>query len=141
MPYEFGRDGAIRLFTPQEASKLLSDVKLRVKEIRDRKKAADSLKVEIERFGLLGFDVPEAKEKNRELDIMIKDLMRRICELEDLGLMIRDIDVGLIDFPAERFGEKVFLCWKYGESDIEYWHSANEGFSGRKLLNVTVTPP
>ncbi|MBI3023143.1 MAG: DUF2203 domain-containing protein [Thaumarchaeota archaeon] len=141
MPFEFGRDGVIRLFTPQEASKLLSDVKLRVKEIRDRKKAADSLKAEIERFGLLGFDVPEVKEKNRELDIMIKDLMRRICELEDLGLMIRDIDVGLIDFPAERFGEKVFLCWKYGESDIEYWHSANEGFSGRKLLNVTVSAP
>ncbi len=107
----------------------------------ERKKGADSLKAEIERFGLLGFDVPEVKEKNRELDIIVKDLMRRICELEDLGVMIRDIEVGLIDFPAERFGEKVFLCWKYGESDIEYWHSANEGFSGRKLLKVTVSPP
>ena len=120
---------------------MLPDVKLKVREIKQRKKVADSLKAEIERLSLLGFEVPEAKEKNDELDTTVKDLMRRVCELEDLGVTIRDIEAGLVDFPAERFGEKVFLCWKDGEPDIEYWHSANEGFSGRKQLKVIVSPP
>jgi hypothetical protein len=120
---------------------LLPDVKLKVREIKQRKKLADSLKAEIERFSLLGFQVPEANEKNRELDMVVRDLMRRVCELEDLGVTIRDIEAGLVDFPAERFGEKVFLCWRDGEPEIEYWHSANEGFTGRKQLKVTVSPP
>ena len=65
--------------------------------------------------------------KNQELDVVVKDLMAKVNELEDLGVRVRDIDMGLIDFPAIRFGNTVFLCWRYGESDIEFWHGANEG--------------
>jgi hypothetical protein len=79
--------------------------------------------------------------KNQELDTVVKDLMSRVSELEDLGVMVRDIDTGLVDFPANRFGNTVFLCWRYGESDIEYWHSAGEGFSGRKSLKQQVISP
>lgn len=67
--------------------------------------------------------------------------MARVAELEDLGVRVRDIDSGLIDFPAIRFGNTVYLCWRYGESEIEYWHSANEGFSGRKSLKQQVISP
>jgi hypothetical protein len=99
---------------------------------------ADSLKDEIERYGLVGFETPELLEKNQELDSVVKDLMARVSELEDLGVRVRDIDSGLVDFPAIRFGNTVYLCWRYGESEIEYWHSANEGFSGRKSLKQQV---
>ena len=89
----------------------------------------------------MGFETPELTQKNQELDAVVKDLMSRVSELEDLGVRVRDIDTGLIDFPANRFGNTVYLCWRYGESDIEFWHGEDEGFSGRKMLNQQVISP
>jgi hypothetical protein len=140
-PTEFSTDDSDHLFTPHEASRILPDIKLRLKEIIERKKMADELKDEIERYGLVGFETPELVRKNQELDTVVKDLMARVSELEDLGVRVRDIDSGLIDFPANRFGNTVYLCWRYGESDIEFWHAANEGFSGRKSLKQQVISP
>jgi hypothetical protein len=54
--------------------------------------------------------------------------------LADRGILLRDPDTGLIDFPAERDGEQVFLCWRLGEGDVAYYHGVNSGFSGRKPL-------
>ncbi len=119
----------------------MPDIKSRLRQIIERKRLADALKTEVEHFHLIGYDVPESKEKVRELDQIIKELMQSIAELEDMGILIRDIDSGLIDFPAEKFGDKVFLCWKYGESEIDYWHGTNEGFGGRKSLKIQVVQP
>src|ERR1039457_5235251 len=96
--------------------RMLPEIKIKLKSIMDRKRVADSLRDEIERFSLVGFEVPEAREKTDQLDFIVKDLMTKISELEDLGVKLRDIDTGLLDFPAKKFGETVFLCWKYGES-------------------------
>ena len=112
-----------------------------MKMIMERKRVADSLRDEIERFSLVGFEVPEAKAKTDQLDFMVKDLMTNISELEDLGVKLRDIDTGLLDFPAKRFGEVVYLCWKYGESTIEFWHTQSEGFASRKSINAQIVSP
>ena len=54
--------------------------------------------------------------------------------LADRGILLRDPESGLIDFPAERDGEQVFLCWRLGEADVAYYHGVHSGFSGRKPL-------
>jgi hypothetical protein len=54
--------------------------------------------------------------------------------LADRGILLRDPDTGLIDFPAERDGEQVFLCWRLGEGDVAFYHGVHSGFSGRKPL-------
>lgn len=54
--------------------------------------------------------------------------------LADRGILLRDPETGLIDFPAERDGEEVFLCWRLGEGDVAYYHGVHSGFSGRKPL-------
>ena len=54
--------------------------------------------------------------------------------LADRGILLRDPDTGLIDFPAERDGEQVFLCWRLGEGDVAYYHGVHSGFGGRKPL-------
>ena len=56
-------------------------------------------------------------------------------EIEDVGFQIKDLDIGLIDFPTLYRGEEVCLCWKLGEADIEFWHGTTEGFRGRKLID------
>lgn len=55
-------------------------------------------------------------------------------ELHALGLEVKDVDAGLVDFPALRDGERVYLCWQLGEPEIGYWHGVEEGFAGRKPL-------
>jgi len=61
-------------------------------------------------------------------------LKQQIEYLADRGILLRDPDTGLIDFPAERDGEHVFLCWRLGEDDVAYYHGIHSGFSGRRPL-------
>ena len=57
--------------------------------------------------------------------------------LEKTGVVIKSIDQGLLDFPSKRFDEDVWLCWKYGETEIKFWHDKDEGFMGRKPIDVS----
>lgn len=67
-----------------------------------------------------------------ELKLEIHRLIHRI---ESLGCVVKDIDLGLIDFPSSRDGEAMYLCWKAGEASVAHWHGAEEGFSARKQLS------
>ena len=57
--------------------------------------------------------------------------------LEKTGVMIKSIDQGLLDFPSKRFDEDVWLCWKYGETEIKFWHEKDSGYMGRKPVDVS----
>jgi len=129
------------LFTPQEASKLLADIKPKVKELMERKKVIVELHAEIERYNLLGFKTGELAEKAAQLDALVEQMTKKIAELEDLGVVVKDLDFGLVDFPAERYGESVLLCWRYGEADVSFWHKPSEGYNGRKPLKIQLTQP
>jgi hypothetical protein len=58
-------------------------------------------------------------------------------DLEKTGVVIKSIDQGLLDFPSKRFEEDVWLCWKYGETEIKFWHEKDSGFTGRKPVEVS----
>ncbi len=62
------------------------------------------------------------------------EIGRLIYRIESLGCVVKDIDLGLVDFPAMLHDEPVYLCWKLGESSVAYWHGMDEGFSARKAL-------
>jgi hypothetical protein len=128
-------------FTPQEASKLLSDIRPKVKELIESRKAVERLHVEIERSNLIGFRTPALAEKAAQLDSLVDDLTGKIAELEDLGVEVKDLEFGLVDFPAERYGEKVLLCWRYGEPEVSFWHGRTEGYKGRKALKMQLIQP
>ncbi|MBI3859401.1 MAG: DUF2203 domain-containing protein [Thaumarchaeota archaeon] len=129
-------NGIQHLFTPQEASKLLSDIKPKIKELIERKKVVTKLHAELERYNLLGFKTSEVAESAALLDSLVEGMTKKISELEDLGVIVKDLDYGLIDFPAEKYGESVLLCWRYGESEVSFWHKSSDGFTGRKPLKA-----
>ena len=131
----------VHLFTPQEASKLLPDIKPKVRELIERKKFIAKMHSEIEKYNLLGFRTSEIAERAAQLDALVDNMTRKIAELEDLGVQVRDLDLGLIDFPAERYGETVMLCWRYGEAEVSFWHKREEGFNGRKSLKLQIVQP
>ncbi len=62
------------------------------------------------------------------------EIHRLIARIEAMGCIVKDIDLGLIDFPSVREGEAVYLCWKAGEPAVAHWHSVEEGFAFRKPL-------
>ena len=129
------------MFTPQEASKLIPDIRPKVKELIECKKVIAKLHAEIEKYNLLGFKPADVAEKAGQLDALVEDMTRKIAELEDLGVQVKDLEFGLVDFPAERYGENVMLCWRYGEPEVSFWHKHNEGYNSRKSLKIQVIQP
>jgi hypothetical protein len=81
---------------------------------------------------LAGMRSPFPPPRFGELKLEIHRLIHRI---ESLGCMVKDIDLGLIDFPATRDGEPIYLCWKAGEPAVTQWHGTDEGFAARKPID------
>src|SRR6202795_686224 len=61
-----------------------------------------------------------------------------LAEIDSIGVQVKDLDVGLLDFPCEVEGQTVLLCWKMGEKSITHWHGTDEGFAGRKLIDERI---
>ena len=70
------------------------------------------------------------QERQREA----AEVAKAVEELQALGVLVKDLDRGLLDFPALRGGEEVLLCWQVGEDEVGFWHGLEEGFAGRKRL-------
>ena len=61
-----------------------------------------------------------------------------IAEIDSIGVQVKDLDIGLLDFPCEVEGEIILLCWKLGETSITHWHGTQEGFAGRKPIDERI---
>jgi len=75
---------------------------------------------------------------NPTLSRMVKTFDRLdalLHSIQDIGALIKDINTGLLDFPALKDGREVYLCWKHGEGDIAFWHEIQDGFAGRKSMD------
>jgi len=76
---------------------------------------------------------------NKALSAMVVDFEKLdalIHQIMDTGAQIKDINIGLLDFSALRDGHEVYLCWKYGEVDIAFWHEVDAGYAGRQLIET-----
>ena len=76
----------------------------------------------------------EIEEAEKTQDNLARQLRQDLQEITDRGIIVRDIVRGLVDFPSDREGQTIFLCWLRGEPQIDYWHGTNEGFGSRKPL-------
>ena len=73
----------------------------------------------------------------RKLNSSIIKFYQSIEDLENTGVSLKGLDEGLLDFPAKRFDEEIWLCWKEGETEIKFWHEKDTGFMGRKPISVS----
>lgn len=133
-----------RLFDRQEAEQLLPLLERLLGAARQRKQQVDEVNHEFSqiqnRILLYGGILPPygyLAEKKTELDALIGALRQVVSQIENEGCLLKDLDLGLIDFPCVLNDEQVLLCWKSGEERILYWHRPEEGFAGRKPLQDT----
>ena len=82
-----------------------------------------------------GYAASDLNAAQAELERLNEEAATTVDELEELGVVVKDLDLGLLDFPALREGEEVELCWRVGEDSVEYWHRIGEGFAGRKPID------
>ncbi|SRR3989442_2754193 len=119
-----------RLFTPDEANAELDELRARLPRIREARhaliRASERISeaVATDGGGVAGSDWFGAQQVLKE----------EITRLAEHGILLRDPETGLVDFPAELDGRRVFLCWRLGEEDIAWYHESGSGFAGRKPL-------
>lgn len=132
-----------RFFTLPQAEKLLPRVESAIREAIALKAVYDQAESEWQSFSerLMvsgGMQVNRSRlleQKNRR-EAAALDLKSSIERVHEFGCVVKDLDIGLIDFPTLLNGQEVYLCWKLGESGIQFWHGVHEGFGGRKAIDA-----
>lgn len=130
-----------KYFTLDEANQLVPALEIKLSRLLRIKKDMAEL---IDQMQEKGLDVETlfADSKTDEDLTHLKSNLERLghtfntslVDIEQMGCMIKDLDLGLIDFYAIHDNSEIFLCWQLGEKDIRYWHGTSEGFSARKNL-------
>ena len=126
-----------RLFTIEQANRMLPLVRRIVEDIvQDYARWREQVGVlEVVAAGRRGDSPPDEAEKVEEdTQRLAADIERYVGELRELGVDFKGFDQGLVDFPAELDGRRVYLCWKLGEDAVEHWHDVDAGFAGRQKL-------
>ncbi|MBA3977415.1 MAG: DUF2203 domain-containing protein [Nitrosopumilus sp.] len=122
-------------YTPDKANEFLPEIKRRFDMIIGYRNKILIIQNEINNILSDDYSFKLFFEKKNQLNKIISLLYKQIEEIEELGILIKSLDEGLIDFPSIRFNEEVWLCWKIEEEKIRFWHRKNEGFIGRKPLS------
>jgi hypothetical protein len=131
----------MRLFTEEEANHALESVRPLVERLVEARRRFVQVAGRLEEVeGRVsgnggGLDPGRVRELQERAAEAAADLAGIVAALEEVGVQVKDLDEGLIDFPAKHpGGDTVLLCWRLGETDVAYWHGLEEGFAGRKPL-------
>jgi hypothetical protein len=132
-----------RFFTLQQAEKLLPDVGSAIREAIALKAEYEQTEEEWQNFsqrvavmGGVRVDRGQVLEQKNRREEAARALKQAIDKVHEFGCLVKDLDIGLIDFPTLFQGEEVYLCWKLGEAGIQFWHGVDEGFRGRKPIDA-----
>ena len=129
-----------RYFTAQEANDALVEVRPLTEELVGHRRALVELQERqaslTARIAGNGGNVEphELENVQERLDEEVAGIARCVARIHEAGALVKDLDDGLVDFPAVHDGKEVLLCWRLGEDEVAFWHGVDEGFSGRKPL-------
>jgi len=124
----------MRLFTLEEANALLPEVRRIFRQIDEATVILQRLSPEVKRASERAEDGGGGTIYGTQYANALTVFLTSIQEILGLGIEIKDIERGLCDFPHEREGRTVYLCWQRGEESIEWWHDLDTGFTGRQHL-------
>jgi hypothetical protein len=125
-----------RYFEPDEANSLIPRLEVMIRDLQEN---VGSLRSRIEELAkqddrITSMRLQAIVESHPELSGAASRMAEIIGEIEELGCFLKDIDLGLIDFPSEMGDDVVFLCWQYGEANVLAWHAIDSGFAQRRPL-------
>jgi hypothetical protein len=134
MPRYFSHEQATRLLPEVERLLRLAIHARMVREEADQ--AITALRQRVQAMGGIVVDVSKARLFQQSREEGAKHLKEAFEAIKELGVQVKDLDSGLVDFPTTYRGEEVLLCWRLGEPRIGHWHGLEEGFRGRKPIDT-----
>lgn len=126
-----------RLFSHEEASALLPVLRPMLRFIQEQKRELDEVRVRLEPYTeamRTNGHASQAAELEVKLRKLVDSLRESVAEIQNMGVEVKDLDMGLVDFPALRDGRVVYLCWMVDEPQIDFWHDLDTGLAGREPL-------
>ena len=134
-----------RTFTLDEAQSLLPVLESLLRTAIDAKKVMEEVDGEMQALSQRIFlnggthvDVVATARRKGQRAKAEQRAKDALSEIDSIGVQVKDLDIGLLDFPCEVDGRIVLLCWKMGEPSITHWHGTEEGFAGRKLIDERI---
>jgi hypothetical protein len=134
-----------RTFTLDEAQTLLPVLESLLKQAIQGKKLIEEVDAELQETAHRVFlnggtlvNVVHLAKRKAEREKAIHRIKDAVSEIDATGVQVKDLDVGLLDFPCKVEGEIVLLCWKLGETKIGFWHDTTSGFAGRKPIDERI---
>jgi hypothetical protein len=132
----------MKTFTFDEAQSLLPVLEALLKRAMDSKREAEEIESELSELGRriylsggMRVDLPAVAKQRGEMEASAQRVRESIAEIDSIGVQVKDLDAGLLDFPFRLDEEIVLLCWRMGETTIEHWHTMDSGFSGRQPVD------
>ena len=132
----------MKTFTLDEAQSLLPVVESLLKRAIEGRRSAQSVESGLsglaQRIFLSGgmkIDSGNVARQRAEMEELLKQVRESIAEIDAIGVQVKDLDSGLLDFPCRIDDQVVLLCWRMGEPAIEHWHTIDAGFQGRQPVD------
>ncbi len=141
MPKIFNQDfpssDMFSFFTTNEANDALPDVIKKYEYALAKRNEVSKLEQQLQISISTKNSFEEYITLKQQLNSMITKFYESVEILESTGVVVKSIEQGLLDFPSKRFDEEVWLCWKYPETEVKFWHEKDSGFMGRKPIEVS----
>jgi hypothetical protein len=135
-----------RTFTLDEAQTLLPVLESLLRAAIDCKQLIETVDAEFQEVahrvflnGGTHLDILKLARRKAEREKAMRRIKDSLAEIDAAGVQVKDLDIGLLDFPCEVDGSTVLLCWKLGEKGITHWHTVSEGFAGRKPIDERIS--
>ena len=132
----------MKTFTIDEAQALLPVLESLLKRAIEGKRAAQEVETQLTELGRriylsggMRVNVADAGRMRTEMDGHLRRVKESIAEIDSIGVQVKDVDEGLLDFPCRLEDQVVLLCWRMGETSIEHWHTIEDGFKGRQPVD------
>ena len=132
----------MKTFTIDEAQSLLPVLEALLKRAIEGKQAAEQVETELSDLarriylsGGMKVDAATVIKQRAEIENHLKCVRETITEIDAIGVQVKDLDSGLLDFPCRLDDQVVLLCWRMGEPSIEHWHTVEAGFKGRQPVD------
>jgi hypothetical protein len=128
-----------RYFTVEDANGLLPTISPVLQNLQSLRERMVHIAGAVADFELLasgnghGKD-DEALQPANDMRKVRDEIRERLRFLEEMGILVKDIEHGVVDFPSRMFGREILLCWRLGEESVNHWHDVDSGFSGRRPL-------
>jgi len=130
-----------RIFTPQDANDALAVVRPLAERVVGLRRTWRETHAKRSELGVVvqgnggGLGTSDFAELEAELETIGTEIERCVAQLDEAGVQVKDLDQGLLDFPALHEGREILLCWRVGEESVAFWHGLDEGFAGRKPID------